>query len=119
MKHIPYFEAMEQLPAHVAAKIVLDLSGCWLWTGGDSGKGRGGGYGRTSYLGCTTAVHLLVWRLTGQRQLRHGEQLDHNCVVRRCCNPAHLQPRTQSVNMQLAYKRRKHVAKAPVICIAA
>lgn len=117
MKHIPYFKAMETLPAHVSTKIIEDICGCWIWTGADSGKGRGGGYGRTSYLGCTTAVHLLVWRLTGQRTLRAGEQLDHTCVNRRCCNPAHLEPRTQSMNMKLAYKRRKQSAFAPAFAI--
>lgn len=95
------------VPAHVAARIALcPLRGCWLWLGADSGTGRGGGYGRTSYLGRTSAVHLLMWRLTGGRLLRPGEQLDHQCAVRRCCNPAHLRPLYQPKNMRLAHKRR-------------
>lgn len=106
MKHVSYFEAMAALPAHVSRRILLDACGCWLWQGPDSGEGRGGGYGRVSYLGRTTAVHLLVWRLTGQRLLRPGEQLDHSCVQRRCCNPAHLNPRYQPANVRLANKRR-------------
>lgn len=104
-------EAMAALPPHISQRIVEDhATGCWLWTGPDSGSGRGGGYGRTSYLGRTTAVHLLLWRLTGQSKLRPGEQLDHGCVVRRCCNPAHLKPRTQAVNLRLAHQRRRRAA---------
>lgn len=106
MKHVSYFEAMERLPEHIARRIILDASGCWLWQGADSGSGRGGGYGRTSYLGRTTAVHLLVWRLLDGRLLRPGEQLDHECARRRCCRPAHLQPRYQPANVRLANKRR-------------
>ncbi len=102
-----FLEEMLFLPQHVN-KNILDMdTGCWHWRGADSGAGRGGGYGRVSYLGRTTAVHLLVWRLTGQRKLRRGEQLDHECCNRRCVNPAHLKPRTQSVNIRLANKRRK------------
>lgn len=106
MKHVSYPEAMAALPAHVSRRILVDACGCWLWQGPDSGEGRGGGYGRVSYLGRTTAVHLLVWRLTNQRLLRQGEQLDHTCVQRRCCNPAHLNPRYQSANVRLANLRR-------------
>lgn len=107
MMHVTLPQAIERLPAHVGPRIVLDpITGCWLWTGADSGKGRGGGYGRVSYLGRTTAVHLLVWRLTGGRILRPGEQLDHECARRRCCNPAHLKPLFQPRNVRLANRRR-------------
>lgn len=106
MKHVSYPDAVAKLPEHIARRIILDITGCWLWQGADSGTGRGGGYGRTSYLGRTTAVHLLVWRLTGGRLLRPGEQLDHECNVRRCCNPAHLKPRFQPANVRLANQRR-------------
>lgn len=96
-----------RIPDRIRLKIFVDpVSSCWLWLGGNSGSGRGGGYGRVSWLGCTTAVHLLMWRLTGGRLLRPGEQLDHQCRVRHCCNPAHLKPMYQPKNIQLAYKRR-------------
>ncbi|CAH1665649.1 MULTISPECIES: HNH endonuclease [unclassified Chelatococcus] len=84
----------------------IQCHGCWNWTGSDSGSGRGGGYGRVSYRGATVGVHLLMWRLLGGRRLRPGEQLDHECNNRRCCNPLHLRPRTQAVNLRLAHKRR-------------
>lgn len=113
MKHISYLEAMGRLPDHIARRIVEDpITGCWPWTGPDSGDGRGGGYGRASYLGRTTAVHLLVWRRTGQRLLRPGEQLDHECVNRLCVRPLHLRPRTQAKNIRLANQRRAKIGEA-------
>lgn len=96
-----------RIPDRMRDKITVDPEKeCWIWLGGDSGSGRGGGYGRVSWRGVTTAVHLLMWRITGGRLLRPGEQLDHKCNVRRCCNPSHLQPRYQPMNLRLAYKRR-------------
>lgn len=103
---LTFQQAMARLPAHVSSRIIEVPSGCWLWTGADSGEGRGGGYGRVSFRGRTTATHILVWRLTGGRLLRPREQLDHTCVQRRCCNPAHLQPRYQPANVRLANRRR-------------
>ena len=90
--------------------------GCWLWIGSTSGTGRGGGYGRVKWQGVTQAAHKVVWRLSGGRLLRPGEQLDHECRVRRCCNPAHLAPMFQKRNMKLAYSRKR---VAPLVAEAA
>lgn len=97
-----------RIPERIRSRIVIDaVTGCWLWLGGTSGNGRGGGYGTVSWCGFTVRVHLLIWSLLGGRRLRKGEQLDHECVTRRCCCPDHLRPRTQSVNIKLAYKHRR------------
>ena len=97
-----------RIPERIRAKIfVCAETGCWLWLGGHSGEGKGGGYGRVSWHGVTVAVHLLIWRLTGGRRLRPKEQLDHTCVTRRCCRPDHQQPLYQSKNIRLAYRRRR------------
>lgn len=81
-------------------------SPCHLWTGPDSGTGRGGGYGRMSLDGQTVAVHLVVFThyygyIPGKKQI------DHKCNNRLCCNPAHLQLVTHLKNQRLRAKRAK------------
>lgn len=63
---------------------------CHVWTGPDSGNGRGGGYGRFSLSGQTVSTHLVVFThffgyIPGKKQI------DHKCRNRRCCNPDHLE----------------------------
>ncbi|WP_018390890.1 HNH endonuclease [Ancylobacter sp. FA202] len=104
MKPFPF----DDLPPRLAALIAIHPGGgCWLWQGADSGSGRGGGYGRVKWRGVTQAVHRVVWQIAGGRVLRKGEQLDHECRARRCCNPAHLRPMFQPRNMKLAHARRR------------
>lgn len=87
---------------------VLDgkASPCHLWTGPDSGTGRGGGYGRMSLSGQTVAVHLVVYThfygyIPGKKQI------DHMCNNRKCCNPAHLEMVTHLRNQRLRAQRAK------------
>lgn len=79
-------------------------SPCHLWTGPDSGTGRGGGYGRMSLNSQTVAVHLVVYThyfgyIPGKKQV------DHQCNRRACCNPAHLQLVSHRENQKLRAKR--------------
>ncbi|MEC7290752.1 MAG: HNH endonuclease signature motif containing protein [Pseudomonadota bacterium] len=64
---------------------------CQLWTGGDSGDGRGGGYGRMTFEGATYAVHRARYILE-EGPIPDKVQLDHLCENRRCCAPDHLEP---------------------------
>lgn len=78
---------------------------CLLWTGSDSGSGRGGGYPRMKLDGGTVAVHIVMWII------EHGpipprKQIDHRCSVRRCVNPDHLQMVTHKKNQKLRDERR-------------
>lgn len=78
---------------------------CLLWTGADSGTGRGGGYPRMKLDGGTVAVHIVMWII------EHGpipprKQIDHRCSVRRCVNPDHLQMVTHKKNQKLRDERR-------------
>ena len=105
--------SLSNLPAQLLSKVELcPERGCWLWTGSTSGTGRGGGYGRVTWRGATWATHKLVWLIMGGRLLRPGEQLDHECRVRCCCNPAHLRPMFQKRNMKLAHSRKRAVFAA-------
>lgn len=87
---------------------VLDKkpSPCHIWTGPDSGVGRGGGYGRMSLNGQTVAVHLVMYTnyfgyIPGKKQI------DHLCNNRLCCHPAHLVMVTHLKNQKLRAKRAK------------
>ena len=87
---------------------VLDLrpSPCHIWTGPDSGDGKGGGYGRMSLNSQTVAVHLVVYThyygyIPGKKQI------DHLCNNRRCCNPVHLEMVTHLTNQKRRAKRAK------------
>lgn len=81
-------------------------SPCHIWTGPDSGDGRGGGYGRMSLNSQTVAVHLVVYThyygyIPGKKQV------DHKCSNRLCCNPSHLELMSHLRNQRLRAKRAK------------
>jgi len=76
---------------------------CWIWQGGDSGDGRGGGYGRISIDGFSAAVHRVVYTMI-HGYLPAKRQVDHLCENRLCCNPEHLEDMTHKQNQR---KRRK------------
>ena len=81
-------------------------SPCHIWTGPDSGDGKGGGSGRMSLNSQTVAVHLVVYThyygyIPGKKQI------DHLCNNRRCCNPVHLEMVTNLTNQRRRAKRAK------------
>lgn len=81
-------------------------SPCHIWTGPDSGDGKGGGYGRMSLNSQTVAVHLVVYThyygyIPGKKQI------DHLCNNRRCCNPVHLEMVSHLKNQRRRAKRAK------------
>ena len=90
--------AMNQpIPAHVVTKI--DFAGpCWEWTGNPDGRG----YGRAYIKRKPWKVHRLVWTaLVGP--IPPGLTLDHLCRNPLCCNPDHLEPVTNRVNILRGY----------------
>ena len=76
---------------------------CWVYQGSDSGNGRGGGYGKISVDGFMMAVHRVIWMCL-HGPISSKRQVDHDCRVRRCCNPDHLESMTHKQNQR---KRRK------------
>lgn len=68
--------------------------GCWLWTGYIDRDGYG--RARVTHLGEELAHRVVYAFVNGP--VPDGLTLDHACRVRRCVNPAHLEPVTRGVN---------------------
>lgn len=83
------------LPDRFVAKFHVDPeSGCWLWTASLNKYG----YGQFRVRPRTRGAHRVAYEaLIGP--IPEGMQLDHLCRVRRCVNPAHLEPVTMAVNI--------------------
>lgn len=78
------------------------LGPCWVWTGPLNPEKYGSWSAPVDASGrrrCTTLVYLAAYEsIIGP--VPDGLVLDHLCRVRRCCNPAHLEPVTPAVNSQ-------------------
>lgn len=72
---------------------VHKTDGCWLWTGGLMNKGYG-----TFWAGRSLRAHRVAYELC-IGPIPEGLTLDHLCRVRRCVNPAHLEPVTIRENV--------------------
>lgn len=95
-----------ELIGRIFSRVEVDEHGCFNWTGGDSGKGKGGGYGRISIDNTTSAVHLVVYtHFYGY--IPSGKQVDHTCNNRRCCNPDHLELVSHKENQKRRAERQK------------
>ena|SRR5579885_311897 len=83
-----------RLPWHIREKIAVNEDGCWLWTGALSE-----GYGRQRVRDFVYLAHRLVYELLVE-PIPEGFDIDHLCRVRRCVNPAHLEPVTRAENLR-------------------
>lgn len=90
-------------------RVVVCMSGCWIWIGGDSGsEGRGAHYGRILRPGTRNAMaaHRYVYQ-TFVGPIPDGWHVDHKCHLwgwhpfahRKCVNPDHLEAVPYRVNM--------------------
>lgn len=76
------------------AKVVIDPSGCLLWTA----SAFSAGYGQFKHGGRTLAAHRFAYTaLVGP--VPDGLVLDHLCRNKRCAAPDHLEPVTDRVNI--------------------
>lgn len=75
------------------------ITGCWNWTGSLNHKG----YGTTKLHGNGGAVHRLMYAWfyghVPRGVSRDIPVLDHACNNPRCCNPGHLELKTQKENI--------------------
>lgn len=78
-------------------------TGCWLWTGTLSMKG----YGRFNVTDRNNAAaHRFAYE-SFVGPIPDGLEIDHLCSVRRCVNPAHLEPVTHAENLRRGAERRR------------
>lgn len=94
---------------------------CHLWTAGDSGNGRGGGYPRMWLDGQVVAVHIVAW-VNEHGYIPGKKQLDHLCRQRRCVREDHLELVTHRENQKrrdrangISRKRRTRKTRAEMI----
>lgn len=97
-------EGIEQLPPTAHKWIEVADSGCWLWTGKDSGHG----YCHISFTLDGARRHVLVHRLFYKvfvGPLTPGLEVDHLCFHRNCCYPPHLELVTHTENTRRLHER--------------
>lgn len=66
-----------------------ELGPCWIWTGAKAGSGYG--ECRPPGLGRDQGAHVIAYELL-VGPIPEGMQLDHECRVHACVNPAHTEP---------------------------
>ncbi|MBL1322132.1 MAG: HNH endonuclease [Methylophaga sp.] len=99
-------ERKDNILKRILGNIFIDpITNCWNWQGATSGDGRGGGYGRISISGATSAVHRVIFvHFFGY--IPQNKQVDHTCCNRLCCNPDHLELVSHKENQKRRIKRR-------------
>jgi len=85
-----------------ASRVVIDDSGCWIWTG----SRNPGGYGQTRDGARMTRVHQIAF-VAAKGPVPDGLEIDHLCRVPACCNPDHLEAVTHAENIRRGSQDRK------------
>ena len=97
-------QLFEELPRWKDRVRVDPVEGCWLWTAAVDKDG----YGKTSTTrvpGTQRAHRISYTLLVGT--IPEGLTLDHECEVRHCVNPEHLNPCTAIDNIKAGAERRR------------
>lgn len=90
-------DRLASIQDRIMSHVTTSDTGCWLWTKSVTS----GGYARVKHEGRTHAAHRLLYELT-IGSVPADLELDHICRVRRCVNPAHLEPVTPRENTMRA-----------------
>lgn len=85
----------QRLPRRFWVKVEIDEAGCWLWTASLNRTG----YGQFMDVDKVKRVAHRVAYAALIAPIPTGLQLDHLCRVRRCVNPGHVEPVTQTENL--------------------
>ena len=75
--------------------VLVDATGCWLWTGVRDRKG----YGQLWCHGRTARSHRVAYELE-RGPIPPGLTIDHLCRNPSCVNPMHLEPVTRLENFR-------------------
>lgn len=73
---------------------IAKSSTCWVWTGAVSGSG----YGSVRANGIVTTTHRVAYEAVNG-PVPDGQEVDHDCRNKLCCNPAHLVAMTHQANL--------------------
>jgi hypothetical protein len=99
---------LKSLPQRMTGKYYIDeTTGCWLWTGALTGSG----YARMNHHGKHVTAHRAMYELV-VGPVPKGLDLDHLCRMRRCINPAHLEPVTRAENLRRGIQAGVNVINA-------
>jgi hypothetical protein len=79
---------------------------CWPWRRAINSSGYGVLRIGSDGLRFTVMAHRAAWMIEHQRPIPAGQQVDHLCMVRVCCNPAHLRLVTPSENVRASTKHK-------------
>ena len=81
-----------------SAKYSVDpITGCWLWQASMQPAGYGGFWDKKKR--AMVSAHRFAYELL-VGSVPDGFDVDHLCRVRRCVNPAHLEPVTRAENIR-------------------
>jgi hypothetical protein len=81
--------------------------GCWLWTGGMTGNGRGAAYATIDGVYRQCPAHRLAYMIF-HGDIPEGLFVCHHCDIPRCCNPDHLFIGTNRDNMIDMYRKGRN-----------
>jgi len=85
---------VRSLRERVFSRLIVDPSGCLLWTGAITSRG----YGQVSSGNRNVPVHRLTYEwFVGP--IPDGMEIDHLCRVKHCAAPAHLEAVTHRENV--------------------
>jgi len=76
-------------------RIVEGEYGCWIWTGTDNGNDY-----PTSNVGSKQVYVYKEMYEYLKGPIPYGKEPDHICRIRKCINPAHIEPVTHRENMK-------------------
>lgn len=82
--------------ARLLRRFVIEVTGCWRWTGAMTTAG----YGHFSIRSVYYQAHRLMYILRFGVDVPNGLFPDHLCRNRWCVNPDHLEPVTHVVNIR-------------------
>lgn len=88
-KHTPPIDRIKSM-------VNVDENDCWIW----AGKLRKDGYANFTYDGVKKLAHRATFESFHEITLTRKDVLDHLCMVKACCNPAHLDRVTQRENIK-------------------
>lgn len=78
----------------LAQYIHVHVDGCWIWLGTISRKG----YARIGVGPKTRSVHRMTYEMA-RGPIGDGLTIDHLCRTRRCVNPSHMEPVSNTINV--------------------